>query len=208
MSQNRDISDTSSFAEIIIHRPDATFRPFLHLYDIDLLKMKRFILIISVAVLLFPMTACSESFIEESESKQFWGETLVDQSLKNKFKISDFCKEWVYQSTQMEIWEDGQLVEIKDGGLIPYQLLSFRDDGYLESQDGMYGRWKYKYNHIFIDCIGRGGSAYYYEVAEVNGRRLVLREEELIIGGPVEPYLFHNNPSGTHYFWRLTYVKK
>lgn len=163
-------------------------------------------MMLGALLLLSTVTAC-ESFEPAGASlREFWGESLVDQTQANKFNPAKLYGDWTFQSTQIEYWEDGQLVRVEDrDNWFPYRDLSIKESGSLGAEGMTGGRWKYQYNYLFIDLIGYGGSSYLYEVAEVSSSKMVLREESYSIGGPIVTFL--QDPSGSHIFARFTYVR-
>lgn len=135
----------------------------------------------------------------------FW-EKLIDKTKTNQYTPIVFCHEWEFVSTELERWEGGQLVEMKKvDNVFPYRKLKILKNGSM-SADGMGGVWDYRYNNLMIDVSTSGGSNYLYQVIEVKGGKMILREEEYSIGGPIVTFL--QDPMGRHYFCRYTYVKK
>ena len=157
-------------------------------------------------LLLSPITACVDFEPAGATLREFWGETLVDQTQVNKFNPAKLYGDWTFQSTQIEYWEDGQLVKVEDrDGWYPYKDLSIMESGSLGAEGMKGGRWKYQFNYFLIDLIGCGGSSYLYEVAEVSSSKMVLRQELYSVGGPIVTFL--QDPSGSHTFCRYTYVR-
>ena len=168
--------------------------------------MKRINTLLFFAFLLLPVTACNlvDEFGNEYEP-EFFGLELVSKLQQNVYKEADFCHEWEYKGTKTEIWIDGVVTEVRDGGLIPYNPMKFDADGTMVAQ-GMAGHWKYEYNHLFIDVSHTGGSNYFYKIDELSGKRMILREEDYPVGGPFKT--FDQDPSGKHIFWVMTYERK
>lgn len=174
------------------------------------MAMKRWILLLATLLAI----ACSEIGTDEVETLsstplpgRFSGlEYYMDTTQNNQFKADRFCQEWEFVSTQVEVWVDGTLKETRDtDNVFPYLSLSFNLDGAMAAQ-GMAGTWHYAYNYLMIDVSQTGGSIYWYEVKSLTHNKMVLREEEYKIGGPI--VTFRQNPAGTHYFLLFTYVKK
>lgn len=135
----------------------------------------------------------------------FW-ENKIDKTQTNQYKSGVFCHDWKFVSTEVEIWDEGRLVEMKEvSNIFPYRDLKIQKDGSM-SADGMKGIWDYKYNNLMIDVSTSGGSNYLYQVVEVKGGRMILREEEYNIGGPIVTFL--QDPLRRHTFCRYTYVKQ
>ena len=171
--------------------------------------MKRLTFILTACAMLLLPIACNDIVEDTDDLGRFAVlEVFVDKTQTNKYSQGVFCHEWEYETTQMEIWVDGQLMEIQDNARFrPYTPLELKEDWTMVAQ-GMNGKWLYSYNHLFIDCLGSGGSNYVYQVAEVTPTKLVLREEDWPVGGPIAPFLFHNNPAGRHAFYRFIYTRK
>ena len=171
--------------------------------------MKRFSFLVFIGALLLMPLACT-ALEDTDDLGRFSGfSIMVDKSQTNKDSQQAFCHEWAFSKTQIEVWDDGQLTEIKDvDNVFPYTSFKFKEDWTMVAQE-MNGKWLYSYNHLFIDCIGSGGSSYAYQVAELTPFKLVIREEDLPVGGVFRPsWLFFNNPAGRHVFYRFTYTRK
>ena len=168
--------------------------------------MKRFSFLVLFGALLLMPLACT-ALEDTDDLGRFSGfSIMVDKSQTNKYSQQAFCHEWKFVSTELEVWEDGRLSEMKEvSNIFPYRNLKFLENGNM-SADGMGGVWDYKYNNLMIDVSTSGGSNYLYQVVEVKGGKMVLREEDYYIGGPIVTFL--QDPSGKHYFCRYTYVKK
>ena len=177
--------------------------------------MKKTALFLSLCMTMLFAMACSDINADDpvdtkvdfglKKNWAFW-ENLIDKSKTNQYKPDVFCHEWKFVSTELEVWEDGRLSEMKEvSNIFPYRNLKFLENGNM-SADGMGGVWDYKYNNLMIDVSTSGGSNYLYQVVEVKGGKMVLREEDYYIGGPIVTFL--QDPSGKHYFCRFTYVKQ
>ena len=171
--------------------------------------MKGFIYSIAAAAIILMSLSCNEILEDQNDLGRFSVlEVFVDKSQTNQYGQKAFCHKWKYSSTQMETWVDGNMTELKEvDNVFPYMTLDLREDWSMSAQ-GMKGSWLYSYNHLFIDCLGSGGSNYVYQVVDLTSSQLVVRQEEHIIGGPIAPFLFHNNPAGRHVFWRFTYIRE
>ena len=174
--------------------------------------MSQFVYTLASCVLISLAFSCSEidTCLIGSHSPlpgRFAGlEFYMDTTQDNQFKADRFCQEWEFVSTQVEVWVDGELTETRDAdNVFPYLSLSFCPDGAMAAQ-GMSGTWHYAYNYLMIDVSQTGGSIYWYEVKSLTHNKMVLREEDYRIGGPI--VTFRQNPAGMHYFWLFTYEKK
>ena len=170
--------------------------------------MKRLTFFLTACTLLLLLPACSQIVEDTDDLGRFSVlDVFVDKTQTNQYNQNAFCHDWTFSKTQVEIWIDGKLTEIQDRDKVfPYRTLEFNGDWTMVAE-GMKGSWLYSYNHLFIDCIGSGGSNYVYQVVEVSHGKLVIREEDWPVGGPIAPFLYHNNPAGKHLFFRYTYVR-
>ena len=173
--------------------------------------MKKIVSLFVGCVMMLLAFACSEIDNNIVSSSPLPGsfsglEFFMDTTQSNRFNPDKFCQDWEFVSTQLEVWEDGTLKETRDVDYIfPYRSLSFEKNG-LMAAENMKGNWYYAYNFLMIDVSQTGGSIYWYEVEQLTGSKMVLREEDYLVGGPI--VTFRQDPSGIHHFELFTYVKK